>query len=58
MDQDASKKDRIDDTVRGRPVPILGNDDHGQEHEREAVVDGAQPADETDGVAVANKEAE
>lgn len=55
MTENAAQKHRVYHTVGGRIVAILGNDDDTEKHEREAVVDGDQAADESKSVAVANK---
>ena len=58
MQEDASEKDGVDDAIAGGPVPVLGDDDDGQEHEAEAVVDAAEAADQAERVAVPDEEGE
>lgn len=58
MAEDAGEEDCISDTGAGRPGAVFGYDDDGGEHEGEAVVDGAEAADEAEGVGVADEEGE
>jgi hypothetical protein len=54
----AAEKDGIDDAIAGCPVAVFSDDDDGEEHKAEAVVDAAEPAYEAEGIAVADEKGE
>ena len=58
MAEHGAEEDEVDGAVAGCPGAVARDDDDGEQHEGEAVVDAAQAADEAEGVAVADEEGE
>ena len=58
MEKDAGHKHAVDIRVGRGPIPIFGDDDDGQKHQAEAIIDGAQAADKPDCVGIADEETE
>jgi len=54
MHKHAAHEDNVYDAIRSLPFTITCNDDHRDEHEREAIIDGTEAAYETQSVAVAH----
>jgi hypothetical protein len=58
MDKYTAHEDDIYDAIRSLPLPISCDDDDRDEHEREAIIDGAEAADEPQSVAIAHQKRE
>lgn len=58
VEKNGCKECAVDGTICGGPVTVADDDNEREEHEGETVVDGAEAADQAQGIGVANEETE